>query len=433
MPDPLMIAMLCLHSSPIGVLGTRDTGGMSVYVRALAGEMGRAGHQVDIFTLRRDPGPSAVRSLAPDVRLVMLDIGLASPPGKGELHRFADDFKATIEAFRAESGRVYDLVHSHYWISGQLGLRLGAQWDRAHAVTFHTLAAMKDQTGTGPPAAPRRLAAEKALVREADALLVACPQEKDNLIRCHGADPGRIMLVPGGVDLARFRPGDRAAARRRLGFAPQEFILLSVGRLAPLKGQARIIEALARLGADARLKLVLVGGDGPADPEQQRLQKLAARAGLAERVIFTGSVPHETLPAYYAAADVYVQASHYESFGLVGLEALACGRPVVTSPVGIMATLGGRSQPGCLLTDGSPDALAAGIGAVRRGEAAWRPETIRTAVQAFNWPQAAAAALSAYRRAIRRQAEAGAANQSIPAPDAGSAGHRDRPCSTNSA
>lgn len=407
MPRPLTIAMLSIHSSPLGVLGTRDTGGMSVYVRALAREMGRAGHRVDIFTLRRHGNEPATQALGQNVRLVSLDIGLKTLPPKRELHRYAGECRAAVEAFRVQTAGAYDLIHSHYWISGEVGRRLGELWHRPHAVTFHTLAAMKDRTGAGRPATARRLAVEKALVRDADALLVACAGEVENLVRYHRADPERIMQVPGGVDFERFRPLDGHRARRQLGFDPEDFIILSVGRLAPLKGQERILEALALLGADANLKLVLVGGDGPADPEQRRLERRAARAGLDGRVTFTGSVLYEDLPAYYAAADVFVQASRYESFGLVGLEALACGRPVVTSPVGIMATLGERSPPGCLLTDGSPAELAGGIAAVRSRNEAWPPAAIRAAVRTFSWPQAADAALAAYHRAIGRHTGAG--------------------------
>ncbi len=406
MTSPMTIAMLSIHSSPLGVLGTRDTGGMSVYVRALAQAMSRAGHRVDIFTLRRHADGPAVQALAPNVRLVTLDIGLKTPPSKRELHRYAVDCGTAIESFRSQTHGAYDLVHSHYWISGEVGRRLAARWQRPHVITFHTLAAMKDRTGRGRPAAARRLAVESALVQDADALLVACAGEEENLVRHHGADAARIMQVPGGVDFERFRPLDRRRARRELGLDPGAFIILSIGRLAPLKGQERILEALALLGADPHLRLVFVGGDGPADSEQRRLERLAVRAGLDARVTFAGSVPHKDLPAHYAAADVFVQASHYESFGLVGLEALACGRPVVTSPVGIMATLGARSQPGCLLTDGSPAALAAGIAAVREQRQVWPAAAIRAAVREFSWTQAADAALTAYRRVIRRHAAA---------------------------
>ncbi len=422
MPKPLTIAMLSIHSSPLGNLGTRDTGGMSVYVLALAHEMGRAGHEVDIFTLRRHPEERAVSALASNVRIVTVDSGQPVPPAKNDLHRHADDLAGAIESFRSDNELTYDLIHSHYWVSGQVGRLLGERWKRPQVITFHTLAAMKNSTRQGKPEPVERQRAERQLVHSADALLVACQREKENLEKCYAADPERINLVPGGVDFERFHPQDRAAARRRLGFDRKDFILLSIGRLAALKGQAQIIAALAQCDDDVRL--VLVGGDGPADREQQRLQQLAARAGVAARVVFTGSIPHRELPAYYAAADVYVQASHYESFGLVGLEALACGRPVVTSPVGIMATLGQRQQPGCHLTDGSPAALAAGVRALRDDAFVWTPEEIHEAVGEFSWPRAAAAALAAYRGAIRQRPSDAACE---PSHDRGSPATRSGP------
>ena len=407
MSAPLAIAMLSIQSSPIGTLGTRNTGGMSVYVRSLAREMGRTGHRVDIFTRAREDSDAAETRLSTNVRLVTLDIGGPKPLEKADLHRYTGDFAAAIDAYRAANRYRYDVLHSHYWISGLVGQMLAKRWQCPHLITFHTLAALKTNTGMGTPSPDRRLHTERELVQDSDAILAPCQTEIDNLIRFYGAPPDRIRQVPGGVDFVQFQPRDRMAARRRLGLDPRDFILLSVGRLAPLKGQARIIEALARLGNDDRLKLVLVGGDGPGDSEQRGLAQLAAQAGVASRVVFTGSVPHRDLPTYYAAANVYVQASHYESFGLVGLEALACGCPVVTSPVGVMARLGERGQPGCILTDGSAGALAAAIAAVRDGTKAWPPASIHAAVREFNWPQAAASALAAYSQTIQRHPPTG--------------------------
>jgi D-inositol-3-phosphate glycosyltransferase len=391
---PLFIAMLSIHSSPVGRLGTRDTGGMSVYVRALARELGRRGHRVDIFT-RRQAGETAVTALDPGVRLITLAIGHGGPLTKHDLYPLAPDYARAVQAFGRQNERGYDLIHSHYWLSGQVGRLLQQVWRRPHVMSFHTLAALKADGGTAAPAP--RLAVEKALVRECDRLLAPCAAEKDNLVHRYGALAERIAMVPGGVDFDIFRPLDRAAARRQLGHDPDTFLMLTIGRLTPLKGQARVIEALTHLGNDERLRLMIVGGDGPRDPDQRRLQRQADATGSGSRVIFTGSLAHETLPVYYAAANAYVLASRYESFGLVGLEALACGRPVVASPVGVMASLGHKKQPGLILTDGTPSALAAGLAAVRDGTVAWPPETIRDAVRDFGWEQAAAAALAAYR------------------------------------
>ncbi|MDJ0780444.1 MAG: glycosyltransferase [Desulfosarcinaceae bacterium] len=398
MPEAaLSIAMLSIHSSPLGRLGTRDTGGMSVYVRALARELGRRGHRVDIFTRRQADEPAMTR-LDPGVRLITLTIRQDGPLTKHELYPYASDFSSAAASFARQENSGYDLIHSHYWLSGQVGRRLQQAWQRPHVISFHTLAALKANSGSAAPA--QRLAVEKALVRECNLLLAPCVTEKGNLVHHYGAQAARIAMVPGGVDFDLFRPLDAAAARRQLGIEPDAFLLLMIGRLTPLKGQARVIDALAQVDSDPRLQLMIVGGDGPRDPELRRLQQRVDAAGLERRVIFTGSVTQEALPAHYAAADVYVLASQYESFGLVGLEALACGRPVVTSPVGIMASLAGEQRPGVIMTDGSPAGLAAGVAALREGTVAWSPETIRDAVRDFSWERAAEAALSTYRRVL---------------------------------
>jgi D-inositol-3-phosphate glycosyltransferase len=401
---PLTIAMLSIHSSPIGALGTRDTGGMSVYVNELAREMGLRGHRVDIFTHRRHEDDPGVDCLAPNVRLVSLDIAPGRPLTKVEWYACADDTMAAIEAFRHRQACVYDLIHSHYWISGQVGRMARKAWRRPHVITFHTLGAVKTGTGIGAAEPDRRLTVERKLVQDCQGLLAPCEGEKANLMHYYGADAARINMVPGGVDLVCFRPMERAGARRRLGIDPHIALLLCIGRLTPQKGQDRIIEALPYVESDRRPHLLVVGGNGDGDPEQRRLQKLAASAGVQDWVTFCGSVAHHSLPAYYAAADMVVLASHYESFGLVGLEALACGRPVVSTPVGVLAELARMRRPGIITTEGSPAALAAGIAAARGRVPDWPAHTIRQSVQDFSWTQAAEAALMAYQAVIKADA-----------------------------
>jgi D-inositol-3-phosphate glycosyltransferase len=399
--DSLTIAMLSIHSDPLGPLGTRDTGGMSVYVRELAREMGRRGHRVDIFTRRwRDTDPEMVR-LAPQVHLVSLDITPFGPLSKTTLFAYADQFMTAIDAFRCRQDRSYDIIHSHYWLSGHVGQMARRRWQRPHVITFHTLGALKADTPMGANEPIRRLAVEKELVQVCDGLLAPCEREKSNLMHCFNADPAKIMMVPGGVDLERFGPTDQAVARRQLGFNTTAFMLLSVGRLSPLKGQDRIIEALALLGNDTRAELVIVGGDGSQDPERRRLEDLAAQTGVQARVRWAGSIANRDLPPYYAAADVYVLASHYESFGLVGLEAMACGRPVVSTPVGIMAALARMQRAGVIITDGQPEAMAAAIASVRETASQWPPDVIREAVGDLSWAKATSAALDAYRAVMQ--------------------------------
>ena len=399
--DSLTIAMLSIHSDPLGALGTRDTGGMSVYVRELAREMGRRGHRVDIFTRRwRDKDPEMVR-LAPHVHLVALDITPHGPLSKATLLAQADQLMTAIEAFRHRQNRSYDLIHSHYWISGHVGQMARRLWQRPHVITFHTLGALKADTPAAEKEPIRRLAIEKELVQVCDGILAPCEREKSNLMHGFNADPAKIMMVPGGVDLERFRPIDQAVARRRLGFNTTAFMLMSVGRLTPLKGLDRIIEALALLKNDAFVELVIVGGDGNQDPERRRLQDLAAQTGVQAQIRWVGSIANRDLPQYYAAADVYVLASHYESFGLVGLEAMACGRPVVSTPVGVMAALARMQRAGVIITDGQPEAMAAAIASMRKTAPQWPPQVIREAVEDLSWAQATSAALDAYQAVMQ--------------------------------
>jgi D-inositol-3-phosphate glycosyltransferase len=396
------IAMLSIHSSPMGTLGTRDTGGMSVYINALAVALGRAGHRVDIFTRRTDADSPEVSLLAPNVRLVLLDIAGKRQVSKADLFDYGKETFAAIESFRIRRSLTYDLVHSHYWISGHVGRLAHRSWHRPHVITFHTLAALKSNTGVGAAEPPRRLAEEQALVDECDGLLVPCEGEMNHMMHYYKADPGKATLVMGGIDRQRFQPMDKPSARQRLGVDMRDLMLLCVGRLTPQKGQDRIIEALARLGDEHRARLILVGGNGQGDPEQTRLYQLADELGIVSQVRFCGSVPQTELAEYYAAMDMLVLASHYESFGLVGLEALACGRPVVTTPVGIMKTLSSGRQTGLVVTAGSSEAIAAAIASAIEKGPGWAPHAIHRGVRDYTWHRTAQATLAAYRSAIAK-------------------------------
>lgn len=398
---PLSIAMLSIHSSPIGKLGTRDNGGMSVYVGELAREMGGMGHQVDIFTHAWCGDPLRVKALSPNVRLVSITNSHRKPLSKDGLYSHASDHLEDIETFRRREAHSYDLIHSHYWQSGHVGRMLRERWQRPHVITFHTLGAAKADTGIGDAEPARRLTVERKLVEDCEGLLVPCEGEKTNLMHYYRADAAKIAMVPGGVDLNRFRPMDKINARQRLGLPSHGYLLLSIGRLTPQKGQERIIKALACIAGDIRPHLLVVGGDGNDDPEVRRLNTIAAQAGIQAWVHFCGSVPHRDLPYYYTATDVFVQASHYESFGLVGLEALACGRPVVSTPVGVMAVLARKHSPGIFIADGSPAALAAGIAIAGARVPDWPAPIVRQTAMDYSWNHAASAALEAYRAVIQ--------------------------------
>lgn len=406
---PLRIAMVSLHSSPLGELGTRDTGGMSVYVRELAGELGRRGHRVDVFTRRPHgphPGAPRVRPMGPNARLVHLDAAQGEQhDGKLGLYPSLPRFLESLESFRRGEGGRYDLVHTHYWLSGCLGAGAALRWGVPHVVMFHTWGAAKNRAGCGEDEPALRLAAERELASSCHRVVAPTARERDELVGAGAAPPDRVAVIPCGVDLERFRPLDRVACRRSRGLGGAGPVLLYVGRFAPVKGAGRLLEALARLGPRPGLRLLLVGGDGPASPEARALEERARALGLAGSVWFRGRVDQGLMPSLYAVADLLVVPSHYESFGLATLEALACGTPVASTRVGVAPDVLDPRVNGAFL-DPDPAAMAAGLdGAVDRALAgAWPRDRVRASVAAYCWPRVADAVEQLYEDVL---AEAG--------------------------
>ena len=396
----LRIAMLSIHSNPIGELGTNDTGGMSVYIRELARELGKRGHRIDVFTRLQNGRHQPVVDLFENVRLIHLGI-----PNNGQLSRLAlypylPDFFKSMENFRSREGIVYDLIHSHYWLSGRLGNWAQERWNQPHLAMLHTLGEVKNRTGVGRPEPELRIAAEKQLVKNCHRILAPTDREKDNLIRYYGVCGEKIGVVPCGVNMDLFNPQDKQATRKQLGFDPDDSILLYVGRFEPLKGIEGLLEAISHLKRYRRLRLVLVGGDGSEAPESRRLKRKVANLGIEDKVLFAGRVDQRDLPPYYSSADALVISSHYESFGLVGLEALACGRPVVSTPVGAMETLINQSQAGYVISDTLPRSLATGIQSIISNPNLPRADEIRKSVLKYSWSNVATATLMEYEKAI---------------------------------
>ena len=354
------LAVLSLHTSPLAQPGLGDSGGMNVYVRELVSSLAQAGVQADVFTRRWAPDLPEVVEVEPGFRVVHLDAGPLDL-AKEQLPDIVDAFADGVRDHLADVGDV-DALHANYWLSGVAGHRLKHELDLPLVSTFHTLARVKAETGDAEPA--RRVRAEADVIGCSDAILASCRAEADQLVRLYGADPARIELVSPGVDHAFFSPGDRAGARAalghlRLGPGP---VLLFVGRIQPLQGLDVAVRALAALGRPDATLVVVGGASGAGGPaEVARIHALVDALGVADQVRMVAPQPHHLLSTFYRAADVCVVPSRSESFGLVALEAAACGTPVVAAAVGGLRTLVDHDRTGFLVEGRDPDAFASRV------------------------------------------------------------------------
>jgi D-inositol-3-phosphate glycosyltransferase len=363
MSDPVRIAAISLHTSPLDQPGTGDSGGMNVYVRSVAERLADRGVAVDVFTRCAGRGVPEVERVGPHTRIVQVNAGPCAPVAKDDLMGLLPRFEDRILSW-AEAEGPYDLIHAHYWLSGRVGLEASARWGVPLVVSFHTLGAVKDRAlaATDGPEPAARLQAERDTIAGADRILVPTLAEAENVVRLYGAAPGRVRVVHPGVDAASFSPRPKEEARRRLGLSGRT-VMMFLGRLQPLKGPDVAIRAAAEamrrgLGPDAVL-VVLGGPSGPGGPAfVEGLRGLAAREGMADRVLFLDPRPHEELPWVYSAADVLLMPSRSESFGLVALEAQACSVPVVAASVGGLRHLVEDGVTGFLVEGHEPSRYA---------------------------------------------------------------------------
>ena len=396
----LKIAMLCIHSSPIGAIGTRDTGGMSIYVRELAQDLGRHGHYVDIYTRPPvEPSPQVV-VVSDTVRIIHLDVPDSRHCSKLELYPLLPDFLLSLISFASRDGVHYDLVYSHYWLSGCLGDCARQLWAVPHLVTFHTLGALKNGCSRKQAEPELRINAEKNLVQHCSRVIMASERERRNLIQHYGIASNKTGVVPCGVDFERFQPMDRQAARSSLGLDQHKKLILYVGRSDPLKGIDCLMEAVSLLPDRQDLCVMIVGENDYADPG---FTTMLDRLGMRNNVRFAGRIEHSLLPLYYNAADILAIPSRYESFGLVALEALACGTPVVTTPVGAMESIICPGESGMVVSDFSVRTLSEGLNESMAGASAMQPEAIRSSILGYTWSRTAAGVLKHCYSAIEEQ------------------------------
>ncbi len=402
------IAIISYHTCPVAPLGGPETGGLNVYVRELSRELAERGHEVDVFTRRAGDVPADEPALvdgSPHARLVHIEAGPAEYVEKSALPAYLDAFEQGVLAFAEREGITYDLVHSHYWLSGVVGERLKARWGVRHVTMFHTLGEVKSRSRISEWEPDVRIESEHAIVLQADRIVAAGADEKELLIRLYDAASERISVVPCGVNLDLFQPVDRAQARRELSLRDDDRILLFVGRIEPLKGIDILLGATAELGTEHACSVLVIGGDSSArQGEIAYLRTLAARLGIADRVKFLGAVDHQRLPLYYSAADICVVPSFYESFGLVALEAMACGTPVVASRVGGLAGTVRDGETGYLIPWRCPEPFAERIELLLGNEELRRAfgRTAREAVERFRWANVAQAIIDLYRELIER-------------------------------
>jgi len=396
--DQLRIAMLSAHSCPVGKLGTKDTGGMSVYIRELAYELGQQGHFVDVYTRVHDPKDRQIYELNQNVRLIHLKAGEDEEIHKLAVYSHLPDFVGNLESFRRQNDLQYDLIFSHYWLSALAGVYLQQRWHVPHVAMFHTLGAVKNAIKEGACLAldedelRLRIETERGLVQKCHHIIAPTEREKEELVRHYGASSEKISVVPCGVNLEQFKVLNKAQARQYLGLGNDKIILF-VGRIDPLKGIDKLIKALPYLRNIQQIRLLVIGGGEHSQHEIEQLRKLACNLKIQNSVAFLDLVKHEQLPYFYSAADVCVVPSYYESFGLVALESLACGTPVVATDVGDFRSIIRDGETGYVISDNVPHCLADKIALLlsRPSADTKSAQLIRATVSKFSWSNIAEA------------------------------------------
>jgi D-inositol-3-phosphate glycosyltransferase len=343
------VAMLSIHTSPLDHPGrTKDAGGMNVYMLELAQKLADYHWQIDIFTRRTDKHTPQIVQLGKNTRVIHIQAGPVAPLHKNDLYQYTPTFARYIDAFCRNESRHYDLIHSHYWLSGVAATRLACHWDLPHVTMFHTLGRLKQLANPTEPEPPLRLEMEQRLIRHVDCIIASTSDERHQMMRYCGATASRIAVIPCGVDLKLFRPLARSFARQRLGLPAERPILLFAGRLDPFKGPDLLLRAAALMQRDALV--VIVGGNVADDRDLQQLRELAQHLNIAERVLLLGARPREEMPLFYSAATVTVVPSYHETFGLAAVESLACGTPVVATRAGGLTTVVRHGENGFLVS-----------------------------------------------------------------------------------
>jgi D-inositol-3-phosphate glycosyltransferase len=407
-PSRQAIALISEHGDPAADIGREEAGGQNVYVRQVGEALAKLGWQVDMFTRKANPDDPAIVQHSPYCRTIRLVAGPQAFVPRDQLFQYMPEF---VEAFlKCQGKHHYPLIHTNYWMSAWVGLQVKQSQNVQLIHTYHSLGAVKYQAVAQVPAiASTRLAVERQILEQAQRIVATSPQEEEVLRRLVSAE-GHIEVIPCGTDIQNFHAIPKSEARTELGFQPDEQLVLYVGRFDERKGIETLVRAFAQIKANAadatKLRLVIVGGSEPGQSdgvERNRIGAIVETLGLTENTLFVGRVGHDRLPLYYTAADVCVIPSHYEPFGLVAIEAMACGTPVVASDVGGLKFTVVSEETGLLVPPQQVEGFATAIDRVLSNDL-WahklRKRASERVQQNFSWSGVAAQLSDLYRRLL---------------------------------
>lgn len=390
----MKICAISFHSCPLSPVGGDGVGGMNIYLKELSSALAcDPGTEIDIFTRDRNSSKVGIKRLMPNVRVIHLPAGPKCFVDRKSLYGYLPEFVENLKGFMDKEKKTYDVIYSHYWLSGLAGEYLKHYFNIPLVHSYHTLAFLKNRVSNEPEHRNRMLT-ERHLSHAADLIISSSSEEKRNLMGEYGVSAQKIKVIYPGVNHNLFYPSRAKTAFQETGFSEEDKILLYVGRVEPIKGLMTIIEAFVLLNKSRNplLRLIVIGGGKKGselsyNPEVKRVKAAVETFGLTEKIVFLGSKEQKALKDFYSAADVLIVPSLYESFGLVVVEALACGTPVLVSKVGKMRTIVKEGRNGFSFAPGSPEVLANGIKIFfQKKDLLWEEARIRQdIIDRFSW------------------------------------------------
>ncbi|MCP4425892.1 MAG: glycosyltransferase family 1 protein [Chloroflexi bacterium] len=407
--------MLSVHTCPLAMLGGKKTGGMNVYVRDFSRELSRRGIQVDVFTRSQDDCvPRVVHDLGENGRVIHIVAGPQKPIPVVNVKNHLDEFVTGVLDFARNANIQYDLIHSHYWLSGLVAEKLRDAWNVPIVHMFHTLGHMKNRIALDDSqrASQTRIDGEKHVMEIADRLIAATPAEEAQFQWLYGTDMEKVVTIPPGVDLERFHPIPKQTAKQKVNISTRHQNIVFAGRIEPLKGIDTLLRAMALIQKRypktiEGVCVAIIGGDpwtSDRSAEMARLQTMRQELDIHDLVTFLGAQDQNILPNHYAAAEMVIMPSHYESFGMVALEAMAIGTPVIASEVGGLAFLVQDGINGFHVPSRNPEALAERIYELLSSAKCREQlgQQARVSAQQYAWPKIVARMMQVYENVKRK-------------------------------